>query len=226
MNPGPTTSLTRSELWEAVDAQRLATAELLASLTPDQWATPSLCSEWTVKEVAGHLAWQVSATRARALPGVIWAAAKARGDLQRAVGQLATEWAARRSTDELVGELRSLIGQRRHPYGVTDHEVLIDVIVHHQDIAIGLGRAPEADPQAAAEAAIRSWSLPARLTLPVTRRLVELRWRATDVAWDRGDGPLVEGSMAGILTALLGRVRALDHLSGPGVATARHLMTQ
>jgi uncharacterized protein (TIGR03083 family) len=35
---------------------RLRVANLLDSLSPDDWNAPSLCRRWRVRDVAGHLA--------------------------------------------------------------------------------------------------------------------------------------------------------------------------
>jgi uncharacterized protein (TIGR03083 family) len=38
-----------------IDEQRVDFADFFDTLTPEQWQTPSLCAEWTVREVAAHL---------------------------------------------------------------------------------------------------------------------------------------------------------------------------
>ena len=38
-----------------IERERLAVADLLDTLTPEQLATPSYCGEWTVHEVGAHL---------------------------------------------------------------------------------------------------------------------------------------------------------------------------
>ena len=43
------------DIWATIAAERRATADLLEPLTAEQWATPSLCGAWTVKDVAVHL---------------------------------------------------------------------------------------------------------------------------------------------------------------------------
>jgi uncharacterized protein (TIGR03083 family) len=43
------------DLFAVLAEERRATADLLAGLTEEQWAAPSLCSAWTVKDVAVHL---------------------------------------------------------------------------------------------------------------------------------------------------------------------------
>ncbi len=36
-------------------AERAELAEFLATLTPQQWARPSLCAGWSVKDVVAHI---------------------------------------------------------------------------------------------------------------------------------------------------------------------------
>jgi uncharacterized protein (TIGR03083 family) len=44
--------------WEAIDTQRSRIADLLEGLTVEDWAQPSLCEGWTVRDVAAHLTLQ------------------------------------------------------------------------------------------------------------------------------------------------------------------------
>ena len=41
--------------WATLAAERRAFADLLETLTPEQWATPSLCDAWSVGDVATHM---------------------------------------------------------------------------------------------------------------------------------------------------------------------------
>src|SRR5919107_6116073 len=77
----PTTSLATSsgtedadmdddEVWEAIDLQRSRTADLLQSLGPQEWTTPSLCEGWTVRDVAAHLTLQEITLRQGLLIGL------------------------------------------------------------------------------------------------------------------------------------------------------------
>ena len=43
------------DTWGMVKAEREDLAQLLESLTPEQWDTQSLCSEWKVRDVVAHL---------------------------------------------------------------------------------------------------------------------------------------------------------------------------
>ncbi|MGO0576973.1 hypothetical protein [Ornithinimicrobium panacihumi] len=149
---------------------------------------------------------------------------RARGDIERATSALARRWAAARTPEQLVEEVAGLVGHHRHPIGTTDENMLIDVLVHHHDISLALGRGLEADPEVAARTADLVLGLPARFRMPVTDRLAAVRLRAVDAGWEHGEGPLVEGPVMAILLALTRRSAALDHLDGPGVERARSLI--
>lgn len=209
------------ELWAAIDDQRRRTITLLASLSPQDWLQPSLCSEWAVKDVVGHMIWQRDTTRLWDMPPVVAAIVRGRGNIDRATADLGMRWAAARSPEMLLAEMQALPGHHRRVFGTPTINNLIDPIVHYQDIALALGRGFDADVEASVIAADRVWSLPGGFTFPVTVRLSAFRWRATDTAWDEGDGPLVEGPIVAILCALMGRTAAFDHLTGPGVESAR-----
>ncbi len=40
---------------------------VMAAVEPDQWDAPSMCTEWTVRDVAGHVIWGQRQLRAWAL---------------------------------------------------------------------------------------------------------------------------------------------------------------
>ena len=43
------------DIWPTVHAERKALADDLQNLDTEQWATPSLCGDWTVRDVLAHL---------------------------------------------------------------------------------------------------------------------------------------------------------------------------
>ncbi|WP_281690643.1 maleylpyruvate isomerase N-terminal domain-containing protein [Pseudonocardia thermophila] len=51
----------REAAWTAVDAHRRDLVQLLATLSAADWTRPSLCSGWTVRDVAAHVALQTPA---------------------------------------------------------------------------------------------------------------------------------------------------------------------
>lgn len=44
-----------ASLMDMARAERTDLAEFLATLTPEQWAAPSLCTKWSVKDVVAHM---------------------------------------------------------------------------------------------------------------------------------------------------------------------------
>lgn len=188
-------------VWHAIDRQRVSVADLLAQLCGDEWRRPSLCTGWTVRDVAGHLAWQQLTT----LPAVLVDAVRARGNMDRAIHDASCRWAAR-PTGQLVDEIRSLVGRRRHPPRLTHLEVLIDILVHGMDIAVPLGRPLDIPVDAAAVAADRIWY--EDRYFGARTRLAGYRLAATDTSWSVGQGSPVEGPMDALLLLVTGRNQA------------------
>ena len=209
----------RDRSWQAIEQQRLAIAGLLAGLTAEQWEAPSLCTEWRVRDVAAHVS----------LVGLPPSSGAMLGDLVRARGSfhvlntLASRRRAERSPERLVADLRENAASRKVPVVSSWRNVLFDVVVHGQDIAIPLGRHLDLPADAAAVAATRTLSMRWPPPLPSARRMAGLRLTATDTAWSTGDGPAVQGPMAALLLVCCGRLVALPQLSGDGAAelTAR-----
>lgn len=120
------------EIWARVDAQRAELADLLDALSSKQWATQSLCADWTVRDVAVHL---TQSTGSWLRFGVEAVRSGFRFDPM--MSRL-----ARRDTsapDEITTALRATIGVRRRPPGTTVVDPLMDLLVHGQDIAVPLG---------------------------------------------------------------------------------------
>jgi uncharacterized protein (TIGR03083 family) len=43
------------EIWPVIHAERKSLADDVRGLSDEQWATPSLCSKWTVRDVLAHM---------------------------------------------------------------------------------------------------------------------------------------------------------------------------
>lgn len=199
------------EIWRAIDAHRMRTAALLEQLSDDEWRQPSLCEGWTVQDVAAHLTLQQLGVRE-----LLLGALRHPGGVNRMI----REWARRRAElpkEQLVAEIRAMVGSRRHNVGVTCLETLVDILVHSQDIAIPLGRRLDADPAAAAEAATRVWSYSGSKAKVFEKVPLEgVQFSATDIAWTVGTGHQVKGPILAILLTLTGRRAALPMLSEDG----------
>lgn len=204
-----------NDLWDALIAHRHRTLALLESLTPNEWATPSLCEGWTVRDVAAHLTMQQS-TVSDAVATLL-RQPSAIGGLNRVIDRTARrrgQW----PTERILAELRRTVRVRRHNVGITLRDALMDALVHSQDIAVPLGRDLPLPTDAAAEAATRVWSVQGSALSTVFRRLPlrHLRLVATDTDWAVGEGPLVTGPIRALLLLLTGRRVALAHLTGEG----------
>jgi uncharacterized protein (TIGR03083 family) len=133
---------------------------------------------------------------------------------------------AERPVDQLIAQIRAMIGSRRHNIGLTCLETLTDILVHGQDIAIPLHRELQIPPAAAAAAATRVWTQRVKGKARVFHNVPigGCRISATDTPWSVGEGPEVQGPIATILLLLTGRPAALPQLSGAGAETLRKQM--
>jgi uncharacterized protein (TIGR03083 family) len=209
----PPAVLDREHVWQVIDDQRLKVAGLLDQLSAGEWAQPSLCAGWTIRDVAAHLTLQELGPT-----GAIGMMARWRGSLDQTIHGAACRRAAAWPTGQIIAAIRGMAGSRRHNAGVTYLETLTDILVHGQDIAAPLGRHHDMPPPAAATAASRVLSMRWPPPLPAARKVAGFRLAATDVSWSAGDGPLVSGPIRAILLVCTGRRTALPQLSGEGAA--------
>src|SRR5437764_8348028 len=64
-------AMSDTETWAMIHAERGELADFLSTLTEEQWATRSLCSAWTVRELVGHLLAAAQTTPAKFMGGLI-----------------------------------------------------------------------------------------------------------------------------------------------------------
>ena len=203
-------ALSRTAVDAAVAAERHRVADLVADLTDEQWATPSLCAAWTVRDVVAHLTVTTRMTVPRLLP----AAVRARGDFDRMAVDLAAERAAAYSTAELVGQLRESAGSTRRMPGSTPMDPLMDLVVHGQDVARPLGRRHVPPPEVVAACLAY---VAANRFMGGPQRLAGVQLVSTDTGWTHGDGAELRGADVDLLLVAAGRRAGLDALGGPGV---------
>ena len=208
-----TDALDRDQMWHVIDEQRLSLAGLLGQLSDEEWRQPSLCTGWTIRDVAAHLTLQQLG-----LGGVIKMMARWRGSMDRTIHYAARRRAAARTTGQIIAEIRDMAGSRRHTIGVTHLETLTDILVHGQDIAVPLGRRHSMPPRAAAVAASRVLTMRWPPPLPAARKVAGFRLTAPDTPWSFGEGPAVSGPRGALLLVCAGRLAALPQLSGDGAA--------
>jgi uncharacterized protein (TIGR03083 family) len=204
----------REESWRVITEQRLALARLLEGLSDDEWEQPSLCAGWRVRDVAAH----VSLCALPPSPGSMFVdLIRARGNMHQ-LNTLVSRRRAKRPPDQLMTELRQHAGSRKIPVVSDPRNVLFDVLVHVQDIAIPLGIDLPMPVVPAAAGATRVWSM--GWPFWARRRLRGLRLRASDTDWSAGAGAELQRPIGMLLLLLTGRTTtALPHLSGPGMQT-------
>lgn len=204
----------KNATWQVIHRERAALADLLESLTPQEWDAPSLCDGWRVREVAGH----VVGAPETSLRDVVPSAVRARGRYNRMILEEGRRQ-GRKPPEQIVADLRRLDGTRKLPPFVTHHEALLDTLVHTQDIAIPLGRHHEMPREAARDSVARFYRF--NFSFGARRKLRGTRLEATDVAWSAGKGAVVRGPVWALLLLVTGRPVALGHLSGEGVPLLR-----
>jgi uncharacterized protein (TIGR03083 family) len=198
--------MTSSDTKAMAHAERSDLADFLATLTPQEWDAPTLCSEWLVRDVVAHM---FSYEDLSAL-GLVRRLAKGPG-AANAVGVAELR-------DRSPAELVTLVREHLDPRGLTaafgGRIALTDGTIHHQDIRRPLGRPRGIPPERLRVVLDFAKSAPPLRSRP---RIAGLTLRATDLDWQTGDGPLVEGLGEALLMAIAGRAGITSELSGPGV---------
>jgi uncharacterized protein (TIGR03083 family) len=201
------------DVWPVVHSERGALANDLASLSEAQWATPSLCSDWTVRDVLAHMTGTAKITPGSFFPKLV-SSGFSFGRLQaKAIGEERGDSGA-----DTLTHFEGVITSEKSPPGPKD-TMLGETIVHSEDIRRALGLKHDYPTDAVVEVA--DFYKRSNLILGSKRRVDGVTLRATDTAWSHGAGPEVAGPMVALLMALTGRKAALDDLSGEGVATLR-----
>ncbi|WP_422745805.1 maleylpyruvate isomerase family mycothiol-dependent enzyme [Mycobacterium sp. WMMD1722] len=189
------------EIWTHIDAQRAALADLLATLTADQWAAPSLCPGWAVRDVTAHLTHSTMSW-----PRMGWEAARSGLRFNAMLARLART--DPRTPDQLVAAIRAMAGVRRRPPGTAVADPLTDVLVHGQDIAVPIGVDLPMPTTPAVLAAERLWEM--GFPFHARRRFAGYALQATDADFRRGAGAPLTGPIRDIVLALSGRNSRLE----------------
>lgn len=207
------TTPTRAALWQMVHAQRRALAEDLAVLGPADWAAPTLCDRWTVREVVAHL----TAAASTGLPRWLGSMAAARFDpavhndrrLRTHLGD---------SPAQTLARFRAVSGSTTAPTRDTA-AWLGEVVVHAQDIRrpLELRTAPPVE----TVTPVLRFFVTRDFTVRSKSAAQGLRLEATDGPFAHGSGPLARGSTLALTMALAGRSAYGTDLTGPGADLLR-----
>lgn len=207
--------------WQDVERERLSLADLLDSLTSAQWETQSLCERWRVRDVAAHVA--MSPVPEPSMSTLVAALVRAHGHLWEAAAAIAVDY-AQRPTEEIAAGLRRVAASRAVPRVTNPDNLLMDLLVHGQDITIPLGIERPMPTDAAVAGFRRVWSM--GWPFHARRRMRGIHLIATDAPVDVGDpdGARVQGRLGDLLLLITGRADpALDRLDGEGTARLRSI---
>lgn len=203
----------------SADARRLHDEEntdfsaYLHGLAEEDWDKPSLCEGWMVRDVVGHIL-DGNELRLWTLPLRL---ARFGFSSNRSGKHFSIQRAAGRSPQQLLHDF-----DHRNPWAGTcrvfpPRLVLLDRLVHHQDIRRALGhprRIPEERLRVVLDATPKLGSV-----FGARKRTRMLRFEATDLDWSWGTGPVVQGPGEALLLSMLGRKQAVLGLTGGGLAT-------
>ncbi|RJK96946.1 maleylpyruvate isomerase family mycothiol-dependent enzyme [Vallicoccus soli] len=203
------------DVFAEIADERRAVADLLAGLSAEQLAAPSLCAGWRVHDVAAHLVLPLEV----GVPTFLATVLVCRGDVDRANDRL-TRRQARRPVDEIVDVLRRGAGSRFTPPGAGPEAPLTDLIVHGLDIRWPLGLSRDV-PEERLRASLDFLVGRSARGIVARGRVDGLRFAADDLDWAHGDGPEVAGPADALALAVAGRGAALDALRGDGLPVLR-----
>ncbi len=201
----------RATPWPTIHAERQALADDLRALSDEEWKTPSLCQEWTVRDVLAHM----TATAKITTPAFFGKMITSGFRLKRVQAKdIAVEKGA--SPAETLERFDAVVNSASHPPGPID-TWLGEAIIHAEDIRRPLGitrRYPTDAVIRVADSYKKS-----NLVIGAKTRIAGLRLHATDVDWSYGSGLEVSGPIGSIVLAMAGRKPAIADLSGDGVDT-------
>ena len=196
--------------WPIIHAERESLVADVEGLTDEQWATPSLCAEWSVRDVFAHM----TATAKMTPPRFVGKFARSGFNFDAMVSKDIARETAGTPADGLA-EFRAHLTDTTHPPGPID-AMLGEAIIHSSDIRLPLGISHDFPTDAVVRVA--DFYKGSNLLIGAKDRISGLTLKATDADWSTGSGPEVSGPVLSLLLAMTGRSAAVADLSGDGVA--------
>jgi uncharacterized protein (TIGR03083 family) len=199
------------EIRDAERNEMFELAERFAELDDEQWNSPSLCTEWRVRDVLAHLT--------AGAEGAFGFAAIVNGMIRHGFNYkrwVAADGRARGQQDPAIvlNDLRNAAGNRRDSTRSRQVRGLMHVLIHGQDMCRPLGITrdlPETHLRPVADFLKEDVHL-----FGAKKRITGLKLTATDMDWSHGNGPEVTGPAEALVMMMAGRLVALDDLSGEG----------
>jgi uncharacterized protein (TIGR03083 family) len=191
----------------AVVAERTELATVFGELTPEQWAGPTLCAGWRVREVVAHMTMPFRMSAPRFVLGML----RARGNFGRMADRQARADTARLSDAELLACWRANIEHPWRPPGGGVVGALSHDVIHGLDVTAGLGLPRRVPPE---RVGIILGGMRERNLSYFGVDLSGVRLEATDLDWTFGEGPPLRGTAQDLLLVISGRRRPAGTLDG------------
>jgi uncharacterized protein (TIGR03083 family) len=202
-----------TNIWPTIHAERKALAADLRALSDDDWAKPSLCGQWTVRDMLAHMTSSASMT-----PPAFFGKLAGSGFSFDKLQEKGVAAQKGDSPADTLANFEAVLTSVKHPPGPAD-TWLGETIVHCEDIRRALGLQHEYPTEAVVRVA--DFYKGSNLLIGSKRRVEGLALHATDTDWSHGTGPEVSGPILSLVLAMTGRKAAADDLTGDGVATLR-----
>jgi uncharacterized protein (TIGR03083 family) len=198
-----------ADVWVDVHEERASLLDLLETLSPLEWNAQSLCAEWRVRDVVGHMVSETTMT----IPKVVGGMVRSGFRINRFIAEDARRQGCL-ADSELVDAFRNAAPTRTHLPGLSSMSMLEDIVIHSLDIRRPL---------------LRDRAVPAgRMVLVIQdlwanrffvghKLFADLRVAATDADWSAGEGAAVTGPIEELVLAMSGRLAGLELLQGEGM---------
>jgi uncharacterized protein (TIGR03083 family) len=195
-------------IWPMLAAERAAFVDYLPSLSESDWARPTPCTGWTVKDQVAHIVAGAKTTPLTFGPSLAVSGFSFDKLAARGIRQLADE-----TPNALTEALRSRIDAKTLP----GPAYLGEVVVHSEDVRRAVGASPGHHP-AENLVAVADYYKKSGGPVGGKKRIVGLTLTANDVDWTTGSGPEIEGPLVLLIMAICGRKFAIDELTGSGTS--------
>jgi len=201
-------------VWQIIHHLRKDLVSFLETLSDEEWNTASLCEGWRVRDVVSHLILEYHYTFSNSWLDFI----RCGGNTNAFIMQTAIRL-GEKPASELLDQFSRMTHERQKPRSVSSLNVLVDLLVHEQDIRIPLGKPKDMDMDSL-KLIFSHWE-PGKYNFGekitgLDERLKGLQFVITDLSVIKGDGAEVNGNAHDILLAATGRSVAVSQLSGVG----------
>src|SRR5438309_3397484 len=171
--------------WPFIHSERKALSTDLASLSDEQWSTPSLCGGWSVRDVLAHMTSEAKMTPPKFFGQLIGSGFSFNRVQNKGIA--AQRGASGADTLSRFGEV---IDSKKRPPGPVE-TMLGETIVHSEDVRRPLGITRDFETDWVTRAA--DFYRRSNLIIGGKSRAAGLTLRATDADWSAGSGPEVAG---------------------------------